>query len=132
MRSSRRNGPLFARRFENFKIMNFWIVPSLQDVDTYFLFRAFGEEIKVEIDDGVLYSNKYLKPEERRELHKRVYAEKLRTIDNQIIELHHEGLTDLEISAKLKVGTATIQRVIYQYWKTKIDKKIQSNNESAA
>lgn len=107
----------------------FWIVPSLNDVDTYFLFRAFGEEIKVEIEDGVLYSNKYLKPEERKELHKRVHAETLKTVDNQIIELHHEGLTDPEISAKLKIGTSTIQQVIYQYWKRKIDKKINSNKE---
>lgn len=107
----------------------FWIVPSLQDVNIYFLFRAAGEEIKIEIEEGVLYSDKYLKPEERKELHKRAYAESLKTVDNQVIELHHEGLTDPEISAKLKIGTATIQKVIYQYWKTKIDKKINSNKE---
>lgn len=117
---------------EKLSTMKFWIVPSLQDVNTYFLFRAFGEEIKVEIEEGVLYSDNYLKPEERKELHKIVHATELKTIDNEIIELHHEGLTDPEISVKLQIGKATIQRVIDQYWKKKMDKKIKTINEQSA
>ena len=99
--------------------MKFWIVKSEIDFNVYFVFREDGEEIRVEIVNGLLRPSKKLTAPESNYIVKYFVKTINKTELNKIIQHHLDYGTDKEISKTLNIPLGIVSRSIREYWDNK-------------
>lgn len=99
--------------------MRFWVQNSIIDSNVYFIFRDDGEEIRVEIKNGLLSPSKKITPDESNYLIKNFVNTLNKTLENEIIQHHLNNLNDIEISNLLNLPLVKISKITRDYWNTK-------------